>query len=77
LSGGNDGSCIKAVDEEMTQKNDTDKIHYDAKPQFVRSRKGAHNSGVSSAEPRVITGDEDATFDTDPEAQPPRNRKKS
>jgi hypothetical protein len=24
------------------------------------------NSGVSSAAPRVLTGDEDATFDTDP-----------
>lgn len=51
----------------MKPKSDTEKIHDDAKPQFVRSRKGAHNSGVSSAEPRVITGDEDATFDTHPE----------
>jgi len=38
----------------------------DARGQFVRTRKGRKNSGVSSAEPRVITGDEDATFDTDP-----------
>lgn len=51
----------------MTHKNDTDRIHDDARPQFVRSRKGADNSGVSSAEPRVITGDEDATFTTHPE----------
>jgi hypothetical protein len=60
----------------MTQKKDSDRIRDDAKPQYVRSRKGAHNSGIASAEPRVITGDEDATFDTDPEAQPPKNRKK-
>jgi hypothetical protein len=51
----------------MTEKDDTKRIHEDAKPQFVRSRKGADNSGVSSAEPRVITGDEDATFTTHPE----------
>jgi hypothetical protein len=59
----------------MTHMKDTDRIHDDAKPQFVRSRKGADNSGVSSAEPRVITGDEDATFDTDPEARPPKTRR--
>lgn len=56
----------------MTQKNDAKSIHQDAKPQFVRSRKGADNSGVSSAEPRVITGDEDATFKTHPEGQKSR-----
>jgi hypothetical protein len=37
----------------MKPKSDIMNIHDDAKPQFVRSRKGAHNSGVSSAEPRV------------------------
>lgn len=31
--------------------------------QFVRSRHGADNDGVASAEPRVIAGDVDATFD--------------
>ena len=51
----------------MKQKSDIEQIYEDAKPQFVRSRKGSHNSGVSSAKPRVITGDEDATFETDPE----------
>ena len=55
----------------MTHQKDTDRIHDDAKPQFVRSRKGANNSGVSSAEPRVITGDEDATFTTHPERDRP------
>lgn len=55
----------------MTQKKDKYRIHDDAKPQFVRSRKGADNSGVSSAEPRVITGDEDATFTTHPERDRP------
>lgn len=54
----------------MKPKSDLEKIHDDAKPQFVRSRKGAHNSGVSSAKPRVITGDEDATFETHPEPKP-------
>ena len=56
----------------MTPKSDIKKIHDDAKPQYVRSRKGAENSGVSSAEPRVITGDEDATFETDPKPRKPR-----
>ena len=51
----------------MKPKSDIEKIHDDAKPQYVRSRKGAHNSGVSSAEPRVITGDEDANFQKHPE----------
>ena len=36
----------------------------DAEPQEVRGRHGRRNSGVSSAEPRVISGkgDGDATF---------------
>ncbi len=42
-------------------------VRKDAKPQYIRTRKGASNSGVSSAMPQVITGREDATFDTDPE----------
>ena len=53
----------------MNPKSDIRQIHDDAKPQIVRSRKGAYNSGVSSAEPRVITGDEDATFETHPGSQ--------
>jgi len=57
----------------MKPKSDIAKAHDDAQPQFVRSRKGAHNSGVSSAKPRVITGDEDATFDTNP--RPPKPEK--
>jgi hypothetical protein len=61
----------------MTGKSDTKRIHEDAKPQFVRSRKGADNSGVSSAEPRVITGDEDATFKTHPERHEAHPKKDS
>jgi hypothetical protein len=61
----------------MTEKSDTKRIHEDAKPQFVRSRKGADNSGVASAEPRVITGDEDATFTTHPERHKPHSNKDS
>lgn len=53
----------------MKAKSGIKKIHGDAKPQYVKSRKGADNSGVSSAEPRVITGDEDASFDTHPEPE--------
>ena len=36
----------------------------DAAPQFVRTRRGSRNSGMVSAVPRVISGDEtgDATF---------------
>lgn len=51
----------------MKDKSPAGKIREDAKPQYVRTRKGARNSGVASAEPRVITGDEDATFDTEPD----------
>lgn len=50
----------------MKQKSAKTKVEDDAKGQFVRSRHGADNDGVVSAEPRVITGDDDATFDTDP-----------
>lgn len=52
----------------MKPKSDIEQIHDDAKPQSVGSRNGAHNSGVSSAEPRVITGGEDATFQSHPES---------
>ncbi|MCG6115281.1 MAG: hypothetical protein MEQ84_08790 [Mesorhizobium sp.] len=38
------------------------KIKDDAGGQFVQSQNGKDNSGVSSATPRVLTGDEDATF---------------
>ncbi len=41
-------------------------IEKDAEGQFARLRGANSNSGVSSAAPRVLTGDEDATFDTDP-----------
>lgn len=34
----------------------------DAAGQFVQSKHGAHNNGVSSATPRVTTGTDDATF---------------
>jgi hypothetical protein len=61
----------------MSDKKDVDKIHKDAKPQYVRSRKGANNSGVASAEPRVITGDEDATFTTHPERRKAHPKKDS
>ncbi|HWK65002.1 MAG TPA: hypothetical protein VNS34_08680 [Rhizobiaceae bacterium] len=48
------------------QRNAANEIRKDAKAQFAKTRHGRHNSGVSSAEPRVITGDEDATFHTKP-----------
>jgi hypothetical protein len=43
----------------------------DAAPQFVRSRKGASNNGMASANPRVISGDEggDATFPVKPDEE--------
>jgi hypothetical protein len=34
----------------------------DAEGQFVQSKHGAHNNGVTSATPRVTTGTDDATF---------------
>lgn len=41
-----------------------DSVESDARGQFARTRKGAHNDGTVSANPRVISGDEtgDATF---------------
>jgi hypothetical protein len=53
---------------------EADRIQRDANPQFVRGKKGAKNSGVSSAEPRVVTGDEDATFHDNPEEKYPSRR---
>lgn len=43
------------------------KIEADANGQFVQSKRGRHNSGVSSAKPRVITGRDDATSVSGPE----------
>lgn len=54
-------------EEEAMRAGAAARIRKDAAPQFERSIEGAGNSGVSSAEPRVLTGDEDATFDTHPE----------
>lgn len=45
-------------------------IRKDAKGQFARPRRGSDNSGVSSAAPRVLTGEEDATFDNRPGDKP-------
>ena len=56
---------------------EADRIERDANPQFVRSKKGSKNSGVSSAEPRVITGDEDATFHEKPEEPGASPRRRS
>lgn len=41
-------------------------VEKDARGQFARPRWGNSNSGVSSAAPRVLTGDEDATFANEP-----------
>lgn len=62
----------------MSAKSDVERIEADAKPQIEqgKSKKGATNSGVSSAEPRVITGDEDATFNTHPEKGKPGQARK-
>lgn len=48
-----------------------EEVRKDAKGQFVRTKKGSTNDGISSASPRVITGDEDATFDTNPDGSKP------
>lgn len=51
----------------MTIKSTNADPKQDAKGQFVQSRKGSRNDGVSSANPRVLSGkaDGDATFKTD------------
>lgn len=45
----------------MSQKNDLDKIHRDAQPQFAPGKKTSDNNGVASAKPTVITKSDDAT----------------
>ncbi len=45
---------------------DKDKVHKDAEGQFVRTREGAKNNGVSSAKPRDITHSDDATVHRNP-----------
>lgn len=56
------------------KKTDTEKIHDDAQGQFVRTRHGADNDGVSSAKPRVITHSDDATINKWPpgKTDPPK-----
>lgn len=49
------------------------KIEKDAAGQFARSKHGRDNDGLTSAEPRVLSGDGDATFDNDPDF-PPESR---
>lgn len=61
----------------MERKSAARKVEDDAKGQFVRSRHGAENDGVVSAEPSVITGDDDATFDTDPASSHGKRGKKT
>jgi hypothetical protein len=64
---------------EMTGK-DQDKaareVRGDSGGQFAQTRKGRKNDGVASAAPEVITGSEDATFDTDPDGKPIGTAKK-
>lgn len=43
-----------------------DQIRQDARGQFAKSGHGRRHNGITNAAPRVIAGDEDATFDTDP-----------
>ncbi len=57
---------------EVAQGEREDVIHADAAPQFEVSQAGRTNDGMSSAEPRVITGSDDATMHrTPPGAQSP------
>ena len=57
------------------QGNDSQKasgaaVRADAKGQFAKKHAGGKNSGVSSAAPRVITHEEDATFHNEPHGKP-------
>ena len=47
-----------------------EKIHEDAEPQFVQSKKGSTNDGVTSAKPTVITHSDDATAHNRPDGRP-------
>ncbi|HVW54479.1 MAG TPA: hypothetical protein VHC00_02240 [Rhizobiaceae bacterium] len=52
------------------------KIREDSGGQFAQTAKGRKNDGVASAAPEIITGSEDATFDTDPDGKPLGTAKK-
>ena len=54
----------------------TGDVEKDAEGQFARTGHGGGNDGVDSAAPQVVTGDEDATFDTDPDGKPLGTAKK-
>jgi hypothetical protein len=53
-----------------TRKASSDPVRADAKGQFARKQAGGKNSGVSSAAPRVISHEEDATFHNEPHGKP-------
>ncbi len=52
---------------ETDKKRKASVVEGDAKGQFAKPRSGGGNDGVDSAEPAAVTGDTDATFDTDPQ----------
>ena len=43
-----------------------DAIHKDAEGQYVQTKHGSTNNGVSSAKPQVITGSQDSTVHKGP-----------
>ena len=47
----------------------TDQDVKDAEGQFAKKQHGGDASGVASARASVVTGTEDATFDTDPDGK--------
>ncbi len=47
----------------------TQEIRQDAEGQFAKKQHGGDATGVASARASVVTGTEDATFDTDPEGK--------
>ena len=49
-------------------------IRQDAKGQFAKKQHGGNASGVASARASVVTGTEDATFDTDPDGKDGKGR---
>lgn len=72
----NSGSGKQAPHTQAVPSRLHDKIEADARGQFKISHEGSHNSGVISADPRVISGKEsgDATFPIDGPSKPPKGK---
>jgi hypothetical protein len=74
---GTGGAPNPRIEEVAVCKSKKKNIEQDAKGRFARNKHGAKNTGLASAEPRTVSRNGDATFDTwpaddDTDQTPPR-----